>query len=116
MKRDRNAIGWRETKRDEGREREREETLFHCRVCSGPVGFLGSLRRCGEKTYAGGEQVARDEQGVLHGHYARSCPSRNPDPTRTLLFISRYRGKFYVTMRMKERERAKEGYGHTYIG
>lgn len=33
--------------------------------------FPGGVASAGG-TYAGGEQVARDEQGVLHGHYARS--------------------------------------------
>jgi len=34
----------------------------------------------GDAHAAGGEQVARDEQGVLHGRYAsvRSYPSRSP--------------------------------------
>lgn len=37
-----------------------------------------SIRGRGKGTQAGGKQVARDEQGVLHGHYARSCPSLQP--------------------------------------
>lgn len=49
---------------------------------------------------AGGEQVARDEQGVLHGHYARSCPSRYPDPARTL---RSYRARFYITTGEREK-------------
>lgn len=59
-------------------------------LCSGPVGFLGLLRvsmRGGHRKgdpRTGGEQVARDEQSVLHGHYARGDPlrpslARNPD-------------------------------------
>lgn len=51
---------------------------------------------------AGGEQVARDEQGVLHGHYARSCPSRNPDPARTLCSIPVALG--FIQRRERERE------------
>jgi hypothetical protein len=88
------------------RERERRDALFHrSRVCSGPVGFLGSLRfryGGGRGIQTGGKQVARDEQGVLHGHYARSCPSHNPDSARTLLYSYYCYGRFYITMRERE--------------
>lgn len=110
------------TRRRETRERKRErgDALFHRRVCSGPVGFLGSLRfryGGGRGIQTGGKQVARDEQGVLHGHYARSCPSHNPDPARTLLYSHCCSSRFYITTRERERERRRTRRGlQLYIG
>lgn len=71
-----------------GRERE-EMRYFTAGSVQGQQVFWGRFGfDMGEEggIQTGGKQVARDEQGVLHGHYARSCPSRNPDPARTLLY------------------------------
>lgn len=80
-------------------------------------------------TRAGGEQVARDEQGVLHGHYARSCPEGRERNPRFCVYPPSFslpcrRGRFYIMTKEKAREKCRKrekekepcaGEGYNYI-